>query len=213
MILYRIYSICAKGFGGIVCTLIYFDIHFPFSQSIIEYLQYRNVIRHHEYVWLQECLINDDRTRNTTAVTLALVLSVPITLHLKRRSLWCNLKQKNINDMICMRWLRAKSPEGFISGLSKTGVILSIAQLQQTASYRHWVIEMIQDKSVHIPLFTEWMLIRIKALGGNRFVARSKLEIEVQPILQFEFYILVWFTLLCRYLKLMKWYLESSHST
>ena len=43
---------------------------------------------------------------------------------------------KSINDMICMRWLRAESPEGFILWLNKTRVTLSITNFQQMG-FRH----------------------------------------------------------------------------
>lgn len=76
--------------------------------------------------------------------------------------------------MICMMWLRAKSPEGFFFWLSKTRLTLSITQLPQTASYRQWVVLMIQDKYVCIPLFTEWMLIWIKVLEENKLVCKTK---------------------------------------
>ena len=55
---------------------------------------------------------------------------------------------ENVNDMICMRWLRATPPEGLIFWLGGFRAMLSTNHLQQTHTVSRTL--MTQDKSVHI---------------------------------------------------------------
>lgn len=88
-----------------------------------------------------------------------------------------------------MTWLRAKWPEGFVFGLNKTRVTLSITQLQQTASYRYWLMQMTQDASPCLQSESWCRLRYCRPTGGKQICCKTK-EISNRCTTNFTVWIL-----------------------